>query len=108
MVFASARTQVDKTARTVVYENIKISKLDFPTLPDAPGHFRTLTNKGAITLARELGITRLGRAAFGVSPMGAASAAVGTSNTRTAARLATTRATTRQDEPGARKPLDIG
>ena len=34
VVFASARTQVDKIARTVVYENMKISKLDFPTLPD--------------------------------------------------------------------------
>ncbi len=44
-------------------------------LPDAPGHFRTLTNHGAATLVRELGITRLGRAAFGVSPIGAASAA---------------------------------
>lgn len=44
-------------------------------LPDAPGHFRTLTNKGAATLVRELGVTRLGRAAFGVSPLGAASAA---------------------------------
>jgi len=43
-------------------------------LPDAPGHFRTLTNKGALTLVRELGIGRLGAAAFGVSPMGAASA----------------------------------
>jgi predicted dehydrogenase/nucleoside-diphosphate-sugar epimerase len=43
-------------------------------LPDAPGHFRTLTNKGAVTLARELGVARLGRAAFGVSPIGAASA----------------------------------
>ena len=44
-------------------------------LPDAPGHFRTLTNKGAATLVRELGVTRLGRAAFGVSPLRAASAA---------------------------------
>jgi hypothetical protein len=43
-------------------------------LPDAPGHFRTLTNKGATTLVRELGVTRLGRAAFGVSPLAAASA----------------------------------
>ncbi len=43
-------------------------------LPDAPGHFRTLTNKGAATLVRELGVTRLGRAAFGVSPLAAASA----------------------------------
>jgi hypothetical protein len=43
-------------------------------LPDAPGHFRTLTNKGATTLVRELGVARLGLAAFGVSPLAAASA----------------------------------
>jgi predicted dehydrogenase/nucleoside-diphosphate-sugar epimerase len=43
-------------------------------LPDAPGHFRTLTNDGPLTLVRELGIGRLGRAAFGVSPRRAASA----------------------------------
>jgi hypothetical protein len=43
-------------------------------LPDAPGHFRTLTNQGAGTLVRELGVTRLARAAFGVSPLGAATA----------------------------------
>jgi predicted dehydrogenase/nucleoside-diphosphate-sugar epimerase len=42
-------------------------------LPDAPGHFRTLTNAGALTLARSLGITNLGVAAFGVSPLRAAS-----------------------------------
>jgi hypothetical protein len=34
VVFATARTQVDKVARMVVFENLKITKLDFPTLPD--------------------------------------------------------------------------
>ena len=43
-------------------------------LPDAPGHFRTLTNQGAVTLVRELGVPALARAAFGVSPLGAATA----------------------------------
>ncbi len=43
-------------------------------LPDVPGHFRTLTNKGPVALVRELGVTNLGRAAFGVSPRGAVSA----------------------------------
>ena len=33
VVFANARTQVDKVARTVVFEDLKITKLDFPTLP---------------------------------------------------------------------------
>ncbi len=43
-------------------------------LPDAPGHFRTLTNNGPVALARQLRITNLARAAFGVSPRGALSA----------------------------------
>src|SRR5512141_1448246 len=34
VVMATARTQVDKVARTVVLENMAISKVDFPTLPD--------------------------------------------------------------------------
>ena len=34
VAFATARTQVDKVARTVVFENLKITKSDFPTLPD--------------------------------------------------------------------------
>ncbi len=34
VIFATARTQVDKVARTVVFENLRISKIDFPTLPD--------------------------------------------------------------------------
>ena len=43
-------------------------------LPDAPGHFRTLTNNGAVALARQLRVSNLGRAALGVSPSGALSA----------------------------------
>ncbi len=34
VIFANARTQVDKVARTVVFEDMKITKADFPTLPD--------------------------------------------------------------------------
>jgi hypothetical protein len=34
VIFATARTQVDKVARTVVFENLKVSKVDFPTLPN--------------------------------------------------------------------------
>jgi hypothetical protein len=33
VIFATARTQVDKVLRTVTFENLKISKIDFPTLP---------------------------------------------------------------------------
>ena len=34
VIFASTRTQVDKVLRTVVFENMTISKIDFPTLPE--------------------------------------------------------------------------
>ncbi|MBL8414615.1 MAG: hypothetical protein JNM42_09285 [Propionivibrio sp.] len=34
VVFASARAQVDKVTRTVVFENLRITKSDFPTLPE--------------------------------------------------------------------------
>ena len=34
VVFATARTEVDKVSRMVVFENLKITKSDFPTLPD--------------------------------------------------------------------------
>ena len=33
-IVASARTQVDKVLRTVTFENLRISKIDFPTLPN--------------------------------------------------------------------------
>jgi len=34
VVFATARTRVDKTTRRVVLDDLKITKSDFPTLPD--------------------------------------------------------------------------
>ncbi len=34
VIFANARTQVDKVARTVVFEDLRITKTDFPTLPN--------------------------------------------------------------------------
>jgi hypothetical protein len=34
VIFASTRTQVDKVLRTVTFENLRISKIDFPTLPN--------------------------------------------------------------------------
>jgi len=43
-------------------------------LPDAPGHFRTLTNNGPVALIRQLHVANLTRAALGVSPIGARSA----------------------------------
>ncbi len=34
VIFATTRTQVDKVLRTVTFENLTISKINFPTLPD--------------------------------------------------------------------------
>ncbi|MGO9932189.1 MAG: hypothetical protein ACLPV8_10305 [Steroidobacteraceae bacterium] len=34
VIFAATRTQVDKVLRTVTFENLRISKIDFPTLPN--------------------------------------------------------------------------
>src|SRR5271154_2804108 len=34
VIFATTRTQVDKVLRTVTFENLVISKIDFPTLPN--------------------------------------------------------------------------
>ena len=34
VVFATARTHVDKTTRTVVFDELKITRSDFPALPD--------------------------------------------------------------------------
>ncbi|MET0731666.1 MAG: hypothetical protein ABW054_01215, partial [Casimicrobiaceae bacterium] len=34
VIFATARTQVDRTMRTVVFEDMAITKMDFPALPD--------------------------------------------------------------------------
>src|SRR5260221_2483880 len=45
VVFATARTQVDKVARTVVFENLQITKLDFPTLPDHGAGYRAELQK---------------------------------------------------------------
>src|SRR5271167_386092 len=39
VIFASTRTQVDKVLRTVTFENLKISKIDFPTLPEGGGRY---------------------------------------------------------------------
>jgi hypothetical protein len=41
VMFATARTQVDKVARTVVFENLKITKSDFPTLPNHGANYAT-------------------------------------------------------------------
>ncbi len=41
VIFANARTQVDKVARTVVFEDFKFTKTDFPTLPNHGAAYTT-------------------------------------------------------------------
>ena len=45
VIFATARTQVDKVARMVVFENLKITKSDFPTLPDRGAKYAAALQK---------------------------------------------------------------
>ena len=40
-IVASARTQVDKVLRTVTFQNLRISKIDFPTLPNRGAAYST-------------------------------------------------------------------
>ena len=41
VIFATTRTQVDKVLRTVTFENLQISKIDFPTLADHGAAYAT-------------------------------------------------------------------
>ncbi len=59
MVFASARTQVDRITRTVVFENMKISKLDFPTLPDRGAAYSTELQADFVKTIRSISLDRL-------------------------------------------------
>ena len=49
VVFATARTQVDKVTRTVVFENLKITKSDFPTLPNRGAEYAAELQTGLPT-----------------------------------------------------------
>ncbi|MCC6380641.1 MAG: carbohydrate-binding family V/XII [Burkholderiales bacterium] len=59
VVFATARTQVDKVARTVVFENLNVSKLDFPTLPDRGAQYKTDLQKRLASDLRTISLDRL-------------------------------------------------
>jgi hypothetical protein len=70
VAFGTARTQVDRVARTVVFEDIKITKLDFPALPDHgashAAELQTELAKGARTIA--LDRVEASLAAAGIKP----------------------------------------
>ena len=59
VIFATARTQVDKVARTVVFENMKISKIDFPTLPNRGAAYAPELQKEFGAKIRTIALDRL-------------------------------------------------
>jgi hypothetical protein len=59
VIFATARTQVDKVARTVVFENMQIGKIDFPTLPNRGAAYAPELQKEFASKIRTIALDRL-------------------------------------------------
>ena len=71
VVFATARTQVDKVSRTVVFENLQVSKSDFPTLPNRGAGYAAALQTSLAKNLRSISLDRLeaSLAAAGVKPV---------------------------------------
>ncbi len=59
VIFATTRTQVDKVLRTVTFENLKISKIDFPTLPNRGAAYATELQTQFAASIRTISLDRL-------------------------------------------------
>jgi len=59
VIFATARTQIDKVARTVVFENMQVSKVDFPTLPNRGAAYAPELQKEFAAKIRTIALDRL-------------------------------------------------
>jgi hypothetical protein len=59
VIFATARTQVDRVARTVVFENLTITKSDFPTLPDRGAQYAAELQTRVAADVRTISLDRL-------------------------------------------------
>ena len=70
VVFATARTDVDKVTRMVVFENLKITRSDFPTLPDHGVKYAAELQKRMASDVRTVSLDRLesSLALVGVKP----------------------------------------
>jgi hypothetical protein len=70
VIFANARTQVDKVARTVVLEDLQITKLDLPTLPGKGAVLAPELKKEFDKSVRSISLDRLeaSLAATGIKP----------------------------------------
>jgi hypothetical protein len=70
VVFATARTQVDKVAREVVFEDLRVTKSDFPTLPERGAAYAAEVQKRFASDLKTISLDRLesSLAAAGVKP----------------------------------------
>ncbi len=70
VIVATTRTQVDRTARTVIFEDLRISKIDFPTLPDRGASFSAELTQEFASKVRTMSLDKLeaSLAANGVKP----------------------------------------
>ena len=59
VITATTRTQVDKVARTVVFENMKISKIDFPTLADRGAAYTAQLQTDFVKTLRSISLDRM-------------------------------------------------
>ncbi len=59
VIFASTRTQVDKVLRTVTFENLRIGKIDFPTLPNQGAAYATELQTEFAKSIRTISLDRL-------------------------------------------------
>ena len=57
--FATARTQVDRVARTVVLENLKVYRSDFPLLPDRGAQYATELGARVASDLRTISLDRM-------------------------------------------------
>ncbi len=70
VIFATTRTQVDRGTRTVVFEDLDITKIDFPTLPDRGASFTGELRREFAAKVRTMSLDSLmaSLAAAGVKP----------------------------------------
>ena len=59
VIFATARTQVDKVLRTVTFENLRISKIDFPTMANHGASYVAELQTQIVQSIRTISLDRL-------------------------------------------------
>jgi len=70
VIMATTRTQVDRALRTVVFEDLRVSKIDFPTLPDRGASLAPDLTRQFAAKVRTIGLDKLeaSLAASGATP----------------------------------------